>query len=119
MSGFKKILLYGDSLWLSGLAAYLQHIQGVMVFQAHLPGAGAPQDNATVDLVILDRAQEMHAVSLLRAYPMAVVMSVDPSASTSTVVRGHSQPVRTLQEIECLVREVVNGLSTQSREQRP
>jgi hypothetical protein len=110
----KSILLYGDSLWFAGLAAYLQAAQGLRVIQSDPRSLAAIARQANLDLVILDRTQEADALPLLRVHPTATVVSVDTNTGILTALSGRSCQVQTMQEIEQVIRELMaaRGSST-------
>jgi hypothetical protein len=103
----RRILLYGRSLWFSGLATYLQGLEGWQVVQADAPGWETPTAFADVGLVLLDCAHEAEALPLLRAHRATAVVSVDASTGLLTILFGQSCRVQTMQEIEQLVRDMM------------
>lgn len=107
----KSILLYGDSLWFAGLAAYLQESQGLRVIQSAPRSLAEIARHVNLDLVILDRSQEADALLLLRVHPAATVVSVDTNTGILTVLSGRSCQVQTMQEVEQLIRDVMAAQS--------
>jgi hypothetical protein len=103
----KTILLYGDSLWFAGLAAYLQASQGLCVIQSDPRSLAEIAGHANLDLVILDRTQEADALPLLRVHPAATVVSVDTHTGILTALSGRSCQVQTMQEVEQLIRDLM------------
>lgn len=84
----KRILLYGNSIFLAGLAAQLQRRSGVEVRQQS-PSAGR-LELAGLDAVVVDFAEVApgDVLAILRAQPDVKVVGVNAAGSAVTVLSG-------------------------------
>lgn len=95
----RNVLLYGDSIFLSGLAAQLHGLDDVCVRQQS-PRIG-PLNLHGLDVVIVDfNAVEAAAVlDILRAQPDIKVVGVNPGGGAVTVLSGQVYLARTLSDV--------------------
>jgi hypothetical protein len=99
----KRILLYGNSIFLTGLAARLQGDAGLSVRQ-QAPGAG-PLSLDGIDAVIVDfdDVPADDVLAILRARPTLQVVGVNAPGSAVTVLSGRIYVARTLADVvRCL-----------------
>lgn len=99
----KHILLYGDSIFLTGLAAQLDVLPEVEMRQQR-PHDG-PLDLRGLDAVIVDfNAVDAGAVlDILRARPDLKIVGINPSGGAVTVFTGQVFLARTVAEVmRCL-----------------
>ena len=95
----KTILLYGDSIFLSGLTTRLQNLPDVTVRQQ------APQTSplqlSGLDAVIVDfdAVEAADILALLRVRPDLRVVGVSPSNSVVTVLAGQVYLAETTQDV--------------------
>lgn len=100
------ILLYGQSLWLDGLLVFLEASQSLPVVRADRDDLNGLTKDAVVT-IILDRRQESEAVALVRMYPAAAVISIDPIRGDLTVLSGRTATAPTMQEILCVIQSLL------------
>ncbi len=95
----RNVLLYGDSIFLSGLMAQLQSMPDLAVRQQS-PHVG-PLNLRDLDVVIVDfNAVEAAAVlDILRARPDIKVIGVNPSGGAVTVLSGQVYLARSLSDV--------------------
>jgi hypothetical protein len=99
----KRILLYGDSIFLTGLAAQLQARADLDVCQ-RAPHAG-PLDLGDLDAVVVDfdDARAADVLAILRARPDLKIVGVNAKDSAVTVLSGRIYLAHTLADVvECL-----------------
>lgn len=99
----KRILLYGDSIFLTGLAAQLQGRVDLDVRQ-QAPHMG-PLSLGDIDTVIvdLDNTPADDILSILRARPDLQVVGINATGSAVTVFSGQVYIAHTLIEVmDCL-----------------
>ena len=99
----KRILLYGNSIFLAGLAAQLQTRDDVDVRQ-QAPHAG-PLHLGDLDAVIVDfnEVQAADVLALLRARPSLKIVGVNAAGGAVTVLSGRVYLAQTLADVvECL-----------------
>ena len=84
----KRILLYGDSIFLTGLAAQLQSMAGLDVRQ-QAPHAG-PLDLGDLDAVIVDFGDVLagDVLAMIRARPDLKIVGVNATGGAVTVLSG-------------------------------
>ncbi len=99
----KHILLYGDSIFLTGLASQLGALPEI---EARLQAPrGGPLNLRGLDAVIVDfNAVDASAVlDMLRARPDLKIVGVNPSGGAVTVLSGQVYLAHTLEDVmECL-----------------
>jgi len=95
----KHILLYGDSIFLSGLAAQLQARDDVDARQ-RAPHDG-PLDLGELDAVIVDfdAVDAAEVLALLRARPDLKIVGVNANNSAVTVLSGRVYMAETLEDV--------------------
>ena len=95
----KRILLYGDSIFLTGLAAQLQAMAGLDVRQ-QAPHAG-PLNLGNLDAVIVDLNDVPAAdvLAILRARPNLKVVGVNATNGAVTVLSGRVYLAQTLADV--------------------
>jgi hypothetical protein len=95
----KNILLYGDSILLTGLAAQLQDMDEMSIRQQSL--RVGPLNLHGLDVVIVDfNAVDADAVlDILRAQPDIKVVGVNPDGGAVTVLSGRVYLVHTLNDV--------------------
>ncbi len=95
----RNVLLYGDSIFLSGLAAQLHGLDNVCVRQQS--PRQRPLNLQGLDVVIVDfSAVEADAVlDILRAQPDIKVVGVNPDGGAVTVLSGQVFLARTVAEV--------------------
>lgn len=85
----KRILLYGTSIFLAGLAAQLQRVPGLRVRQqANFSGL---VDLGDLDVVVVDLNDAAYADAhdLVRVRPDLTLVVVNTGSSAVTVISGH------------------------------
>jgi hypothetical protein len=103
MTTHKRILLYGDSIFLTGLAAQLQSEAGLDVRQ-HAPRTGSLH-LGDLDAVIVDfdDVQAADVLAILRARPDLKIVGVNASDGAVTVLSGRIYLAHSLADVvECL-----------------
>lgn len=95
----KRILVYGESLFLAGLRSRLQHLPEIDIYgRKHLAGVG---DLASYDVVLIDlndvRAADV--LALLRARPDLRVVGVNADTSAVTVLAGQVYFAESVEEV--------------------
>jgi hypothetical protein len=95
----RNVLLYGDSIFLTGLAAQLHDLDGIRVRQQS-PRIG-PLDLHDLDVVIVDfNAIEADVVlDILRTRPDIQVVGVNAGSGAVTVLSGKAYLARTLADV--------------------
>ncbi len=95
----KRILLYGDSIFLTGLAAQLQTRANLEVRQ-QAPHTG-PLDLGNLDIVIVDfnDVQAADVLAILRARPDLKIVGVNANNSAVTVLSGQIYLAHTLADV--------------------
>ena len=95
----KHILLYGDSIFLTGLAAQLQSMAGLDVRQ-QAPHAG-PLNLDGLDAVIVDFGDVPagDVLAMLRARPDLKIVGVNATNSAVTVLSGKVYLAHTLADV--------------------
>lgn len=95
----KRILLYGDSIFLTGLAAQLQSMAGLDVRQ-QAPHAG-PLNLGDLDAVIVDfdDVPASDVLALLRARPDLKIVGVNATNGAVTVLSGRVYLAHTLADV--------------------
>jgi len=96
----KKILLWGNSIFLAGLALALQH-QGeleVLCTAANLLEAAF---YLKPDMIIVDLSDPRcgEALTLLREYPSLGLIGINPLTGAVTVLSGQVHLTQTLEEV--------------------
>ena len=93
----KHILLCGNSIPLTGLAASLRLQAELTVIRADLADLRAPP--GPDDVVIVDAAQAAEALTLLQPHPAWRLLCVDVATDTLTTDAAQSHPVHGMEEI--------------------
>jgi hypothetical protein len=99
----KHVLLYGDSIFLTGLAAQLQARDDVDV--RHRAPHDGPLHLDDLDAVIVDfnDAQPADVLALLRTRPDLKIVGVNATGGAVTVLSGQVYLAQTLADVvECL-----------------
>lgn len=86
-------MLYGDSIFLAGLAAKLQGVAGLTVTDA------AADLAADWDVAIVDLAGQAAVPPTLWGRRDLLVVGVDAAAGTLTVLSGQSYPVHSVDDV--------------------
>lgn len=96
----KKVLLWGNSIFLAGLALALQHQADLEVL-----GTAANPLEAVLclepDMIIVDLS-DPHcgaALTLLREQPSLCLVGINPATGAVTVLAGQVQLTQTLEEV--------------------
>ncbi|MBU0493824.1 MAG: hypothetical protein KKA73_11245 [Chloroflexi bacterium] len=104
----KNILLCGNSIFIAGLAASLQGVEGLAVTNADLDGLrdlrGPFPDVVIIDLNDADAAR---AVARFCARPGLLVLGVDAARSVLTVLSGSQMAVSDTGDLAQLVKRFV------------
>lgn len=95
----RNVLLYGDSIFLTGLAAQLDDMDDVCVRQQSLHSG--PLDLGGLDVVIVDfnAVDAADVLSILRARADLKVVGVNASGGAVTVLSGKVYLARTLTDV--------------------
>jgi len=104
----RTVLLYGQSLLLSGVAASLAECPGLQVARAATwPEAGRRLAEAVPDVLIFDLANsnESHILPLLFKNPGLLLIGLDPEHNRAVLLGGQETRALTLER----VREIVEG----------
>lgn len=101
-----RILIYGNSIFLAGLAASLSRRPGWAVTQQRgdLTTLGAPPGSK--DVVIVDAAQTGEALAQLQPYPAWHLFSVDMATGVLTAYAAQSHLVQEMAEIEQVIHQI-------------
>ena len=102
----RRILFCGNSIPLAGLAASLRGQPGLEVIHTDL--ADLTEQSDLGDVVIVDAAQAMDALALLRPRPAWCLVIVDAATGTLTTYAAQSQPVQEMEQIVQLIQSRVN-----------
>jgi hypothetical protein len=100
----KNILLYGNSIFLNGLAAWLKTQPGLTV-RRHLPGdpLSLPDDTPDVAIVDIHETPVSEALALFEGRPHVTIVGVDDRLGTATVLSEQVYPLQTLDDVlHCL-----------------
>jgi hypothetical protein len=95
----KRILLYGDSVFLAGLAAQLQTRADLDVRQQSSHAGPLNLDDLDAVIVDFDDAQATDVLAILRARPNLKVVGVNAPGSAVTVLSGQVYLARTLTDV--------------------
>jgi hypothetical protein len=98
-----NILLYGNSIFLNGLAAWLQTQPGLTV-RRHLPGdtLRLPDDPATV-IVDIHETPVPESLALFEGHARLTLVGVDDRLGTATVLHGQVYHLQTFGDVlHCL-----------------
>jgi hypothetical protein len=93
-----RVLLYGKSVLITGLASALAHDSNLEILQGE---SLELTDFTGIDLILVDLgdAETVRALPRLCALPGVSLVGMDVSSSTLTLLSGHSQPTQTLEEL--------------------
>ena len=97
----KKILLYGNSIVMAGLAARLRDQVGVEVMAVPDVDPQGLRDHADLDTIIVDLSTVPLAtlLALLNATPKLLLLGVDAIAGSLIMLSGRFYPVRSMEEV--------------------
>lgn len=99
----RNVLLYGDSIFLSGLMAQFQAMPDVTVRQQ--PLHSGPLNLCDLDTVIVDfnAVEPATVLDILRAQPDIKIVGINPSGGAVTVLSGQVFLAHSLAEVmRCL-----------------
>ncbi len=103
----KKILVYGNSLWLDGLTSSLLEMQALQVMRVAPIDSQQLASATDIDLVLMDSVvANQHLLVLLHTFPAAVLLIVDLTTDRLTVLQGQSFVASTMQEVVQFIRGV-------------
>lgn len=96
----KKVLLWGNSIFLAGLATALQGVAGLEVNCAARDLAETVRQHAP-DVVIVDLADAQcgDALALLRAHPTLGLIGVNAATGAVSALAGQVHLTETLEEV--------------------
>lgn len=108
----KKVLLYGNSILIAGLASKLQEMPGLAVERwqdEDSAGLERLKNSPVPDLIIADLrdAKTSQALSTLCALPGVTLVGLDALTNTLTTLTSQSQPARSMQEVLELLKEAM------------
>ncbi len=99
----QNILLHGNSIFLVGLAAWLQTQPGLTV-RRQLPGdALLPADASDVVIVAIHETPVREALALFEGQAHLIIIGVDDRLGTATVLSGQVHRLQTFGDVlHCL-----------------
>ncbi|MCX6082108.1 MAG: hypothetical protein NTW32_21480 [Chloroflexi bacterium] len=91
-----RILLYGNSILIEGLASKLKLKDGWAVKRTE---HGEVRDVSSVDYIVVDLCDltTAQALPMLSALPRIILIGMDPIADTLTVLTGRTRPLGSAQ----------------------
>jgi len=93
MSGGGRLVFYGNSMFLAGIRAKLDHLTSLKLITvaADSPNAAAQVDSCNPLAVLFDLAADhpQFAVSLLHRHPGLLLIGVDPSSDELLILSCH------------------------------
>lgn len=102
----RKILLYGNSILIAGLASKLGQVDGLEVTQMEDEVLGDLTGLAVI-VVDLRDGKTSQALPRLCAAPGVLLVGLDSITNTLTVLTGQSQPVQSMQDVLNVLKEAM------------
>ncbi|MBI5964576.1 MAG: hypothetical protein HY863_13945 [Chloroflexi bacterium] len=94
----KKILLYGNSILIAGLASKLGQVEGLEVTQMEEGDLGNPLDVNMIAVDLRD-AKTSQALPVLCAVPGVLLVGMDAITNTLTVLTSQSHTAQSMQDV--------------------
>jgi hypothetical protein len=95
----KKVLLYGNSILMAGLAASLQTLPQLDVIQMDNHAPIVVEQAQPLVFMDLRDTSSIHALPALCALPGVTLVGMDSVTGTFSVLTGESHPARSVQEV--------------------
>jgi hypothetical protein len=114
MSAGARLVFYGNSMFLAGIRAKLEHLTSLKLITvaADSPEAAAQVDSCNPLAVLFDLAADhpRFAVSLLRRHPDLLLIGVDPSSEELLVLSCHPAVALNMSDlVEIIDQEVLRS----------
>jgi hypothetical protein len=95
----KKILLYGNSILIAGLASKLEQVNGLEVMQTEEDGNLG--DISGLDMIVVDLRDPKTSQSLPRlcTAPGVLLVGMDAITNTLTILTSQSHPAHSMQDV--------------------
>jgi hypothetical protein len=108
----KKILLYGNSILIAGLASKLKDVPGLVVQRwqdENAAGLERLKNSEAPDLIVADLrdGKTSQALSTLCALPGITLVGMDALTNTITTLTGQSHPAHSMQDVLELLKEAM------------
>jgi hypothetical protein len=99
----RRVVLYGNSLFMAGVAASLQRLPGLEVVRRHtpFPDTGQQLDTLRPDAIIVELTASPAADTLafLQAHPGIPLITLDPNSREVVTLSSQQIPARTASEL--------------------
>jgi hypothetical protein len=102
----KKVLLFGNSILIAGLASKLGEVEGLEVTQMEKEDPG---DLSNMNMVVVDLrdGKTSQALPKLCAAPGILLVGMDAITNTLTVLTSQSHPTHSMQDVLDVLKEAM------------